>query len=138
MRVVIDTNIVISASIWKGKPGLVFDRVVRKLDILLVTDAIVAEIEEKCRDPKFSKFRALLNATLIHVKEFGQTPRTAYPVSGICRDADDDIYLECALSGQADYIVTGDTDLLILKEYRGIEIVNASQYLEIVNPESKL
>ncbi|MDR2577472.1 MAG: putative toxin-antitoxin system toxin component, PIN family [Chitinispirillales bacterium] len=56
----------------------------------------------------------------------------------ICRDADDDIYLECALSGQADYIVTGDTDLLILKEYRGIEIVNASQYLEIVNPESRL
>ena len=44
-------------------------------------------------------------------------------VSGICRDPDDDQILSCALSAKADYLVTGDSDLLELKEFHGIRIL---------------
>jgi uncharacterized protein len=44
-------------------------------------------------------------------------------VSGVCRDPDDDPILSCALSAEADYLVTGDLDLLELKEFHGIRIL---------------
>jgi predicted nucleic acid-binding protein len=50
-----------------------------------------------------------------------------------CRDVTDIKYLECAIAANADYIISGDNDLLDMKEFQGIKIVNASDYLEIVN-----
>lgn len=50
----------------------------------------------------------------------------------VCRDPDDDIVLACAMSAKADYIVSGDKDLLVLKAFRGIPIVTAAQALEVL------
>lgn len=52
-------------------------------------------------------------------------------VTGVCRDPDDDCILECALKAGAQFIVTGDHDLLVLGEYRGCRIVTAREYLEM-------
>jgi putative PIN family toxin of toxin-antitoxin system len=57
----------------------------------------------------------------------------ARKVENICRDADDDKYIDCAIESQSAYIVSGDNDLLVLKEYADIKIVTAKEYLEIVN-----
>ena len=51
----------------------------------------------------------------------------------VCRDSDDDKILECALLANADYIISGDDDLLVLEEFRGIRIITAKEYLEKVN-----
>jgi putative PIN family toxin of toxin-antitoxin system len=52
----------------------------------------------------------------------------------ICRDADDDdVVLATALAGKADVIVTGDEDLLVLKKFRGIEILSPRQFLEVLD-----
>ncbi len=48
------------------------------------------------------------------------------------RDPDDNAVLECAIEGNAEFIVTGDTDLLELKNFRGIQIVRASEFLTIL------
>ena len=48
----------------------------------------------------------------------------------VCRDPDDDAILACAVEGQARYLVTGDHDLLVLKDHRGIRILTARHYLE--------
>ena len=50
------------------------------------------------------------------------------PLSGVCRDKDDDIVLACALEAAVDYLVTGDKDLLILKKFRGIRIVTPRDF----------
>jgi predicted nucleic acid-binding protein len=49
-----------------------------------------------------------------------------------CRDPKDNKFLELAIDGNADYIITGDPDLLILHSYRGISIVTPSQFLSIL------
>ena len=49
------------------------------------------------------------------------------------RDKKDNKIIECAFDGKADYIVTGDPDLLILKEFRGIKIITAREFLESRN-----
>ena len=51
----------------------------------------------------------------------------------VCRDKSDDVVLATALAGKADMIVTGDEDLLVLKEFRGIRILSPRQFLEILD-----
>jgi predicted nucleic acid-binding protein len=53
-------------------------------------------------------------------------------IMGVCRDPNDDKYIECAIAAGAGYIISGDRDLLVLKEYGGVKIVNARDYLNIV------
>jgi len=54
-------------------------------------------------------------------------------ITGICRDPNDDFILECAVTGNADLIVTGDKDLLSLKSFRGIHLVTPRQYLDRID-----
>jgi putative PIN family toxin of toxin-antitoxin system len=54
----------------------------------------------------------------------------------VCRDKDDDVVLATALAGKADVIVTGDEDLLVLKKFRGIEILSPRQFLEVLDRTS--
>jgi putative PIN family toxin of toxin-antitoxin system len=49
-------------------------------------------------------------------------------ITGICRDVDDDNVLACALAAKADYLVTGDADLLVLKNFRGIKIISPRDF----------
>jgi predicted nucleic acid-binding protein len=51
----------------------------------------------------------------------------------VCRDPDDDVVLATAVAGRADFIVTGDDDLLVLKRFRGIRILSPRQVLEMLH-----
>ena len=51
-------------------------------------------------------------------------------LNAVPRDPEDNMVLECAIEGQAQYVVSGDNDLLVLKEFRGIQIVRASDFLK--------
>jgi putative PIN family toxin of toxin-antitoxin system len=53
---------------------------------------------------------------------------------GVCRDADDDYLLGCAAAGGVEYLVTGDADLLAVREYRGVTIVDGRQFLGVLSP----
>jgi putative PIN family toxin of toxin-antitoxin system len=53
-------------------------------------------------------------------------------LTAVCRDPDDNMVLECAVEGNAQYIVSGDKDLLELKEFRGIRIVRAAEFLNLL------
>ena len=53
-------------------------------------------------------------------------------LAAVCRDPDDNMVLECALAGHAQYIVSGDKDLLELKEFRGVRIVRAAEFLRLL------
>jgi len=138
MKVVIDANIFVSA-MRGGKPEAVIERVIDGLDTLFVTDEIVSEIERTLQKPKFKKpnfnmTQGQIDEIVADVEEVGQKViiTKKHKITDACRDRDDDKYLECALAAKADYIITGDKDLLVLKGHNGIKIVTANKYLEIV------
>ncbi|MDR2971491.1 MAG: putative toxin-antitoxin system toxin component, PIN family [Bacteroidales bacterium] len=135
MKTVVDINILISASIWRGKPEAVILRAAEGLDTLFVTDDIIAEIENTIQKPKFENRQEQINAIMSIVEKYGKkiTVHPEHKITDVCRDPKDNIYLECAIAAQADYIITGDKDLLVLKEYQGVKIVNANEYLEMIN-----
>ncbi len=128
-RVLPDTNIIISAIFWSGKPYQVIVNGLKGEYQLLTSPEIVDEVLSKLRN-KFElpedkiEEQANIMMSLFHIV----IPTTKVDV---VRDKSDNKIIECALDGGADYIVTGDPDLLELKEYSGIKILTADQFLKL-------
>jgi len=133
MKIVIDANLFISALIWDGIPETVVNRVADRWDTLFISDAILDEIDRTFRKPKFGRSEDHVVSFVAYIKKIGKTVTISpkHRITNICRDHDDDKYIECALAAGAAYIISGDRDLLDLKEYGGIKIVNARDYLDV-------
>ncbi|MEO7156305.1 MAG: putative toxin-antitoxin system toxin component, PIN family [Vicinamibacterales bacterium] len=137
-RVVIDTNVFISGLIsTTSPPARVIDHAVAFGRLVATRDTLEELIATVFR----SKFDALLSRTkrqstldrLVPLIEIVPAVR----VVRACRDPRDDMFLEAAVNGSADVIVTGDKDLLALHPFAGIAIVTPADYLSAVEPESE-
>jgi putative PIN family toxin of toxin-antitoxin system len=71
--------------------------------------------------------------TLADYLTFSRLVQIPKILDAVPRDPEDNMVLECAIEGRADYIVSGDKDLLVLKEFRGIRIVTASEFLSVAD-----
>ncbi len=132
VRVVVDTNVLVSALIGRGKPRRLVLKLLEKHSMVL-SRPMLAELadvlsREKFREVRSSQVDKFL-AGLVH-KSMIVTMRPRFKV--VAADPNDDIVLNTAYSGKADYIVTGDKHLLALKEFKGVEIVKVIQMLEII------
>jgi putative PIN family toxin of toxin-antitoxin system len=134
MKIVIDANLFISALIWDGIPETIVNRAADRSDTLFISDAILDEIDRTFRKPKFGRSEDHVVSFVAYIKKIGKTVTISpkHRITNVCRDPDDDKYIECALAAGAGYIISGDSDLLDLKEYGDIKIVNARDYLDIV------
>lgn len=129
MRAVIDTNVLVSAVIF---PNSIPRQAVRKTlrdGVVLFSDPTLNELQEVLFRPKIDRYasredRSIFLAQLESVAEM--VPEVQ--VVRECRDPKDDKFLEVALNGVADVIITGDADLLRMGPWRGIVIVSPATY----------
>jgi uncharacterized protein len=137
VRVVIDTNTIVSGLLWHGPPRRVLDAArVGQIDVF-TSIVLLAELEDVVGRTKFSArlcAAAVLPtelvtglAALAHLVE----PYEIGPV--IVEDPDDDAVLACALAAGADFIISGDGHLLTLKEYHRIRIISPSDFVAASN-----
>ncbi|HEX5418376.1 MAG TPA: putative toxin-antitoxin system toxin component, PIN family [Gammaproteobacteria bacterium] len=131
-RAVTDTNIVVSAFLWGGTPREILDAARCKTITLFTSAALIAELEEVLSREKFAKRIAEVGSSVTEMLGDYLTlaklvQPTEHPI--VVRDPDDDQVIACALGAEAEVIVSGDTDLLALGSYRGIEILSAAQML---------
>jgi len=129
-KLVLDTNILISALGWEGKPRDIFKKVLNKEYELILSHKQMIEIKRVMDYPKFnftyeqkSRFLTILVEAAILVK-------TSDRLNVIYEDPDDNIILESAVDNGADYLITGDDHLLKLKQYKNVKILTASQFFE--------
>jgi putative PIN family toxin of toxin-antitoxin system len=128
-RVVLDTNVYISALMFGGLPGALLDLAFLRSFTLIVSRTLLDELDEKLR-VKFgvsAEDAALLRARL---ENLAQVVEPEAVLNVVTDDPDDNRVLECAVKGRADVIVSGDRHLLKLGRYRGISIVTVRQFLE--------
>lgn len=128
---VVDTNVLISRLLApRGTAAQAVDAALAS-GVLLMSEATLSELVQVLGRPKFDhylsdearrRFIALLGGV-------SRMVRVAHPVQ-VCRDAKDDQFLDVALAGQAQAIVTGDLDLLALNPFHGIRIVTPARFLE--------
>jgi uncharacterized protein len=133
VRVVLDTNVLVSSILLpKSVPGRVFD-LIQLNGNLLFSGVTFAELEVVLLRPKFERYLDPIRRDrfLARCQEAAALVEITRTIRG-CRDIDDDKFLEVAVNGNADMLVTGDTDLLVLGPYEGIPIVTPARYLTTV------
>lgn len=137
MRVTVDTNIVVSAFLWGGNPARVLEAARDGLIDIYSTPTLVAEIREVLSREKFEqRLLAVGSSVRAIIDEYKAlcTLKRAIEIEPVVeRDPDDDAVLACAISAGCELIVSGDRDLLDLKEYRSIRIVTATELLAELN-----
>lgn len=127
MRIVLDTNVVMSALLWRGNPYRLLEALRADSDTQLYSSpALLAELTDVLS-------RRAATEQLARIGRTAHTVLTDYleaveliepePIATTSRDPDDDEVLATALACNADLIVTGDTDLLVLKSFRDIPIL---------------
>jgi putative PIN family toxin of toxin-antitoxin system len=132
MRVVLDSNVFVSSFFWKGNPRKVFDRVANGLDELFITDDVLKEILTVMSRKKFDLNIKEIEDYINIIENYSIKIICRNTAEEISRDKDDNKILQCGLEGNVEFIITGDEDLLVLKNYRNIKIVNPKEYLNIV------
>jgi uncharacterized protein len=138
MRVVADTNIVVSGLFWRGPPREILDAARVGTVELFTSGALLAELGDVLNRPKLIQHLAAASVTvdaLVLGYAALATIVTAMPIAPvILADPDDDAVLACAVAARADVIVSGDTHLLQLGTYQAISIRSARQLLASLGP----
>jgi putative PIN family toxin of toxin-antitoxin system len=134
MRLVLDTNCVVSAFLWGGTPRGIIGAAVDGRCRLFTSGAMLAELEAVLSREKFSpRLLAVRTSVAQLLAEYTAqvivVHATAIPPT-ITADPDDDAVLACAVAAKAELIVSGDRHLLELGEYRDIPIVTAAEALK--------
>lgn len=130
IRVVADTNIYISASMFGGLPGVFLDLAFTGAYRLLVSRLLLDELDEKLQG-KFRVSRDDAAAIRARLERAAECVEPTLAMAAIADDPDDDRILECAVAGGASVIVSGDRHLLRLGSFDGIPILTARQFLDI-------
>ncbi|MBD2482242.1 putative toxin-antitoxin system toxin component, PIN family [Planktothrix sp. FACHB-1365] len=136
MRIILDTNTVISGLFWRGKPFQVLELMRLGRIKVYTSGAILEELLDVLNRPKFSTRLALLGfspqevvnslMSWVEVVEIGEVEKI------VISDPDDDQIIACAKLVDADFIISGDTDLLNIREKITIPIVSAGEFLDIL------
>ena len=130
MRAVLDTNVVMSAIFFGGMPLKIVRAAFSKRVRLVASRAIVSEyhevaerLHEQFPSVNYRRPLSILESKLTQVRPVALDET-------VCRDPDDDAVIACALGGKAKVICSGDGDLLALDGFRGLEIMNPSDFCE--------
>lgn len=138
MIVVLDTNIVASATYWGGKPGRCLEAWLLGRYALATSQPILAEYEEVIL--RLARRYPTKPATdwLSSIKQAAHLVSPSR-IPGSCRDPDDEKFIECAVAAEANYLVTGDhAHLLRIEKVGAVSILTVSAFLEFIEagPES--
>lgn len=132
MKIVLDANIFISSLFWGGNPRLVLERAIKKTDELYITKEILDELEDVLGRPKFHAGKNEIEYFIKSIEEIANKIAARNKIKKGSRDITDNKYIECGIAANADFIISGDTHLLEIKEYNKIKIVTAKEYLELI------
>lgn len=128
MKIVLDTNVFISGIFWGGSPHIILEMwTINKIQILMTRQILEEYLrvlwEISPNEKVVAQWATFIAANAIVLEDQDHIT--------LCRDPDDDKFLNCAIAGAADYLISGDKDLLSLKKIGSTPIMNPTQFLKI-------
>lgn len=132
LNVVLDTNILVSALIWtRGIRRKLFEKSIEGSFHVFTSTSLLRELAEILKR-EFNEPDEVINNQISFIISYTQRVEDFLIPSVIKNDPDDDIVIGCAIASNANFIVSGDKHLLDLKEYQGIKIVTAKEFLNFL------
>jgi putative PIN family toxin of toxin-antitoxin system len=130
-RVVLDTNVLVSALLFKGALSR-FVELWRKGEMIpVISKETFEELTRALQYPKFSLSKDEIKSIIEHeILPYFEIIEVVKTVKGVCKDPEDDKFISCALSASADCIVSGDKDFCDLRQYKTVKIINPSDFLK--------
>jgi putative PIN family toxin of toxin-antitoxin system len=140
MKVVFDSNVIISRAIKAaGIPARLFRYWQDGVFELLISEEILAECRRVMAYPHTMKrhryTKEQIDELIEALREFATVVQPDEVLDAVSADASDNRILECAVAGEADYVITGDKHLLSLQNYRGILILAPATFLLLLSQE---
>lgn len=131
MKIVIDTNVMISAVFFGGQPRKLIEHLFKDDFSAFVSPEIVQEYIETYNEIH-RKYSDKGNPDIL--RKIVEKSKMIFPEVkiSVCRDSDDDKFISCAVEGKCLYIVSGDNDLLSLKTVENVEIITVSEFLKML------
>ncbi len=142
LRAVIDTSVMISVAFAKeGVAKNLKNLIADDAFILVTSKAILKELYEVLQYPRiierFKPSKEDITEFIGMIIEHALITKGAYSIEGITEDPEDDMFIACALEGNADYIVSRDPHLRNIKHFQGVQIIDATTFVEKVTGNKK-
>ena len=134
MRAIIDTNVFIAGLLWRGSPHVLLEHARAGTLTVISSSTLIAELADVLGRAKFaailSKTSTSLERTIAEVRQLAELIDPPPLERPVCRDSTDDHVLALALSANADMVVSGDDDLLVLRSFANIPIVTPADAVQ--------
>jgi putative PIN family toxin of toxin-antitoxin system len=130
LRVVLDTNVLISAILFGGKPRQILEKAIRGEIRLCLSEPILEELKGVLQRAKFDYSPEMIQVIVTELTGIADFVNPSETINVVLKDPEDNRILECAVEAEANYIITGDFHLLKLNRYLDIEVLNAVAFLE--------
>jgi len=139
LKVVLDTNVLVSALLFKGELSKLLFPLKQKKFILLFSEETLNEFIKVLHYPKFSLTEDEIEYLLqFEILPYSKIVEVTFKFDKeICPNKNDQKFLELAVSAKANYIITGDKDLLNLKEINKIKILSPKEFLSLLKKKIK-
>ena len=133
MKTVLDTNVFISGIFWKGSSNKVITDWKEEKFILVTSLETIAEIIKILKDFKIKLSDELIKEWVDLIVRNSMIVEPKEKIEAVKDDPKDNIFIETAVAGNVDYLVSQDNHLLKLKEFRGIKIITPEEFNKICN-----
>ena len=130
MKIVVDTNILVSAIFFDGLPEKLIDLILSGAVTIVLSEDMLQEYKSTIRKMFGKLTKSGLRFSLAPLLEYSVKVKPKSKIK-ICRDSDDDKFIVCAVDGDCEYIITGDNDLLSLDSYKNVNIVTVRDFLKM-------
>ena len=133
LRVVLDTNVLVSATISNGKSRELLRKGIENQFSIITSDLILNELETALRRPKFKTSKDEIDRIILALTLSSEVIDVKSKFQAVKEDRKDDMIINTAFDGRVDIIVTGDRHLLELENFKGIKIITIESMLKLLH-----
>ena len=135
VKIVIDTNVVLSAILFGGKPRQILEAALGGTIKICISAATIAELERVLHRSKFGFGSQMVQTIISEITAIAEWVEPHRHRQLVVDDPDDNMFLDCAIEGKVDYLVSGDHHLLSIGKCEGMQVINPDGFIEILARE---
>jgi putative PIN family toxin of toxin-antitoxin system len=134
-KVVLDTNVVLSAILFGGKPRQILEAAIGGTIKICISGQTIAELERVLHRPRFGFNSQMVQTIISEITAIAEWVEPHIHRQLVVNDPGDNMFLDCAIEGKVDYLVSGDHHLLSIGNCKGMQIINPDGFIEILARE---